>query len=69
MNLLFSCIGRRGYVAEKYAPLVGALFGGADHCEIETQVKFEDGRSGVISADVKIRDVDLVSAAEQKKAA
>ncbi|UCH50131.1 MAG: AMP-binding protein [Betaproteobacteria bacterium] len=60
---------RRGYVAEKYAPLVDALYGGADHCEIETQVKFEDGRSGVIAADVKIRDVELVPPAEHRKAA
>jgi long-chain acyl-CoA synthetase len=60
---------RRGYVAEKYAPLIEALYGGADHCEIETQVKFEDGRSGVISADVTIRDVELVPFAEQRKAA
>ncbi len=60
---------RRNFVAEKYQPLVTALFSGADHCEIETQVKFEDGRSGVIRADVKIRDVALVEAAEQRKAA
>ena len=60
---------RRGYVAEKYAPLIEALYGGADHCEIETQVKFEDGRSGVISADVTIRDVELVPFAEQRQAA
>jgi long-chain acyl-CoA synthetase len=56
-------------VAEKYAPLIEALYGGADHCEIETQVKFEDGRSGVISADVTIRDVELVPFAEQRQAA
>jgi long-chain acyl-CoA synthetase len=60
---------RRNFVAEKYAPLVSALFNGADHCEIETQVKFEDGRSGTISADVTIRDVALVAPGEQKKAA
>jgi len=60
---------RRNFVAEKYEPLVTALFNGADHCKIETQVKFEDGRSGVISADVKIRDVALVEATEQRKAA
>ena len=60
---------RRGFVAEKYAPLVDALYSGADHCHIETQVKFEDGRSGVISADVKIRDVPGTSAGQQRKAA
>ncbi len=61
---------RRGFVEEKYAPLVDALFSGAQHCKIETQVKFEDGRSGVISADIAIRDVALVAPPpEQRKAA
>ncbi|HUU72170.1 MAG TPA: AMP-binding protein [Burkholderiales bacterium] len=60
---------RRNFVAEKYEPLVTALFNGAEHCEIETQVKFEDGRSGVISADVTIRDVALVQTTETRKAA
>jgi long-chain acyl-CoA synthetase len=60
---------RRGFVEEKYAPLISALFDGAQHCEIETQVKFEDGRSGVISADLVIRDVKLVSSAGVRQAA
>ena len=60
---------RRGFVAEKYAPLVSALFDGAQHCKIETQVKFEDGRTGVIGADINIRDVALVPPGEQKRAA
>jgi hypothetical protein len=29
---------------------------------VETQVKFEDGRSGVVRADVEIRDVRMVAA-------
>jgi long-chain acyl-CoA synthetase len=60
---------RRNFVEEKYAPLVSALFSGANHCKIETQVKFEDGRSGVIRADVTIRDVEFVQARNQRKAA
>ena len=60
---------RRGYIAEKYAPLVDALYGGANHCYIETQVKFEDGRTGVISADVKISNVATTAQAPRKKAA
>jgi long-chain acyl-CoA synthetase len=47
---------RRGFIAEKYAPLVDALYGGRDECHIETQVRFEDGRTGMISADLKIVD-------------
>ena len=60
---------RRGFVSEKSEPLLTALFDGSDQCHIETQVKFEDGRSGVISADIKIRDVALAQDGEQRKAA
>ncbi|HRL21250.1 AMP-binding protein [Alcaligenes sp. SDU_A2] len=45
---------RRGFIAQKYEVLVQALFGGVDHQYIETEVKFEDGRTGRISADLRI---------------
>jgi long-chain acyl-CoA synthetase len=45
---------RRGAIAEKYRVLVDALYTGASEQYIETQVKFEDGRSGSISATLKI---------------
>ena len=48
---------RRGFIAERYAQLVDALYSTASHCEIEAQVKFEDGRTGTIRADVRICDV------------
>jgi long-chain acyl-CoA synthetase len=54
---------RRGFVAERYAPLIGALYGGAHEADISTEVTFEDGRKGVLSARVKIRDVETVSTA------
>jgi long-chain acyl-CoA synthetase len=47
---------RRGFVAEKYAVLIDALYTGKDSQFIRTQVKFEDGRSGVIEAHLIIRD-------------
>jgi len=47
---------RRSFVAQKYAPLVEALYSGQSHCRIATEVKFEDGRRGTIEADIKIRD-------------
>ncbi|MGL4230425.1 MAG: AMP-dependent synthetase/ligase [Casimicrobium sp.] len=47
---------RRGFIAEKYGPLVDALFTGKTVQHIETQVKFEDGRTGSIAADIKIMD-------------
>jgi long-chain acyl-CoA synthetase len=47
---------RRGFIAEKYQVLVDALYGGRNEQYIQTQVKFEDGRSGVVSATLKIMD-------------
>ncbi len=47
---------RRGYIAEKYQPLVDALYGGKTEQYIETAVKFEDGRAGSVSATLKIMD-------------
>lgn len=48
---------RRAFIAQKYAVLVEALFGGRETQYIETDVKFEDGRVGKIAADLKIRPV------------
>ncbi|MGC3987939.1 MAG: AMP-binding protein [Pseudorhodoferax sp.] len=47
---------RRGFIAEKYAVLIDALYGGKDRQFIETQVKFEDGRTGSVSATLDILD-------------
>ena len=48
---------RRGFIAERYAPLVAALYDGSAEADIATEVTFEDGRKGVIKARVKIRDM------------
>jgi long-chain acyl-CoA synthetase len=48
---------RRGHIADKYQVLVDALYGGKSEQFIETAVKFEDGRSGMVSATLKIIDV------------
>ena len=38
---------RRGFVAERYAPLINALYDGSKEADISTEVTFEDGRKGV----------------------
>jgi long-chain acyl-CoA synthetase len=48
---------RRGFIAERYAPLLKAFYDGSAEVDISTEVTFEDGRKGVLSARVKIRDV------------
>lgn len=51
---------RRGFIAEKYAPLLDALYSNKTEQFIETKVKFEDGRDGSISATVQIQDANTV---------
>jgi long-chain acyl-CoA synthetase len=51
---------RRGFVAERYAPLIKALYDGSNEADISTEVTFEDGRKGNLAARVKIRDVATV---------
>jgi long-chain acyl-CoA synthetase len=50
---------RRGFIAERYQPLIDALYDGRTEQHISTEVTFEDGRKGAISATVKIRDAKL----------
>ncbi len=47
---------RRGFIADKYKPLVDGLYEGKSEQFIETVVKFEDGRSGSVSATLQIAD-------------
>ena len=47
---------RRKFIAEKYRVLIDALYAGRTSQYIETQVKFEDGRSGIVAADLRIAD-------------
>ena len=47
---------RRRLIAQKYAVLVDALYAGATHQFIETAVRFEDGRTGVVAADLVLHD-------------
>ena len=52
---------RRGLISERYGKLVDALYGEDKKCFIETEVTFEDGRKGSISADLKIMDLNIYS--------
>ena len=47
---------RRGFIADKYQPLIDGLYGGKTSQFIETVVKFEDGRTGKVSATLRIDD-------------
>jgi len=60
---------RRSFVAEKYNVLIDALYSGKASQFIETQVKFEDGRSGKVSADLRIEEAKTYPPATVRKAA
>ena len=47
---------RRRFIGEKYQVLVDALYGGRTSQFIETEVQFEDGRKGRVSAELAIED-------------
>jgi long-chain acyl-CoA synthetase len=48
---------RRGYIAQKYAALIEALYSDHDHVQVEARVTYEDGRTGTVRADLRLRDV------------
>jgi long-chain acyl-CoA synthetase len=48
---------RRPFIADRYAPLVDALYDGSQRAYIRTEVTFEDGRRGLIEGDVRIVDM------------
>jgi long-chain acyl-CoA synthetase len=53
---------RRGFVAQKYAPLIEALYGGAEYVKVEAQVTYEDGRTGTVRAEVRVADAPVMTA-------
>jgi long-chain acyl-CoA synthetase len=60
---------RRGFIEERYKPLIDALYEGKTEQFIDTEVTFEDGRKGRITGTVAIQTVDIYPATEFKEAA
>ena len=58
---------RRRFIQQKFDQLVGAMYGGLNEQYVETAVRFEDGRTGKISATLKVIDAEVFPAL--KKAA
>ena len=57
---------RRRIIAERYAPLIEALYDGSATVYAETEVTYEDGRKGGISATLEIRDAATVPVAPKQ---
>ena len=60
---------RRRFIAEKYGALVEALYAGKSSVHVEAQVKYEDGRTGTFSADLRVEDARTFEPAAAKRAA
>ncbi len=54
---------RRSFIAERYEPLIDALYSDRTEQYIKTEVVFEDGRRGELAATVKIGDMQIYDAA------
>jgi len=59
---------RRRFIGEKFGVLVDALYGGKAECFVETPVRFEDGRAGTVSANLKIADAKTFPVVAQRAA-
>jgi long-chain acyl-CoA synthetase len=58
---------RRGFIAEKYAPLIEALYSDAEYVKVEVQVTYEDGRTGTVRAEVRICAPDAATAGAARR--
>jgi long-chain acyl-CoA synthetase len=56
---------RRRFIAEKYAGLVEALYAARDRVHVEAQVKYEDGRTGTFSAELRIESAKTFEPAQR----
>jgi long-chain acyl-CoA synthetase len=54
---------RRVVIEDKYADIIAALYDGSSEISTTTEVTYEDGRKGAISATLDIRDAEVVQPA------
>ena len=60
---------RRGVISDKFEDLLGALYDGSGEIYTTTEVTYEDGRKGAISATLKIVEAEVIAMQKQKVAA
>jgi long-chain acyl-CoA synthetase len=54
---------RRGFVADKYAALIDALYSESDFVKVEALVTYEDGRTATVRAALHIQDAEIFAGA------
>jgi len=52
---------RRAFIAQKYADLIDALYSDRDSVDVEAKITYEDGRTTLINANLKIREVEVLA--------
>jgi long-chain acyl-CoA synthetase len=57
---------RRNFIEERYEELINALYSDKSQIPVEAEVTFEDGRKGIIKADLKISEATIHAAAIKK---
>jgi len=60
---------RRGFIAERYAPLVEGLYNGAPEAAISAEVTYEDGRKGKLVGSCRIVDMAIAPPPSRSRAA
>jgi long-chain acyl-CoA synthetase len=59
---------RRGFIAEKYGPVISALYDGSSQAQLTMDITFENGRKNRLTSTLVVRDVDPPADARQKAA-
>ncbi len=59
---------RRRIIEEKFADIITALYDGSPGVSTTTEVTYEDGRKGAISANLSVRDAKVVPVAQKMAA-
>lgn len=59
---------RRGFIAEKYAPVISAFYDAATQAQLTMDITFEDGRRSKLTSTLAVHDIDPFAGARQKAA-
>nr|HMN81416.1 acyl-CoA synthetase [Burkholderiaceae bacterium] len=54
---------RRGYLEQKYVAFIEAIYGGRERFDAQVPVRYQDGRTGLLTAQVHVNDVEAVDGA------
>ena len=58
---------RRGFIAEKYAPVIGAFYDGGTQAQLTMDITFEDGRKSKLTSTLPCTTSTAVAAAAGRR--